>query len=69
MSRPSSWWLLVLVLCTGFEWPGRLAHWKYQLVHGDKSERRAAALRLGAYGPDEVREPLLSALEDDDAQV
>jgi HEAT repeat protein len=61
--------LWLLLLCTGFEWPGRLAHWKYQLVHGGKSERRDAALRLAAYGPDEVREPLLTALEDDDVQV
>ena len=53
----------------GFEWPGRLAHLKYELARGQVAERREAVRRLGAYPTESVREPLLTALEDDDAQV
>lgn len=56
-------------LCMGFEWPGRVAHLKDELARGDAAARRHAVRRLGAYPADEVREPLLAALEDDDVQV
>jgi HEAT repeat protein len=59
----------VLVLCTGFEWPGRLARLEYDLSHAPPPVRRDAVKRLGFYTAEEVREPLLAALEDDDVQV
>lgn len=62
-------WLWILLLCTGFEWQGRLAHLKYEIAHAPTAARRDAVKRLGAYSADEVRESLLAALEDDDAQV
>jgi len=69
VSRPKLRWLWILLLCTGFEWPGRLAHLKYELAHAPAAPRRDAVKRLGTYSADEVREPLLAALEDDDVQV
>jgi HEAT repeat protein len=69
VSRLKLRWLWILLLCTGFEWPGRLAHLKYDLAHAPVAVRRDAVKRLGAYAPDEVRESLLAALEDDDVQV
>lgn len=69
MSRLKLGWSLILLFCTGFEWPGRLAHLKYDLAHAPVAVRRDAVKRLGAYAPDEVRESLLAALEDDDVQV
>jgi HEAT repeat protein len=62
-------WLLLFLFCMGFEWPGRLAHLQYELKHAPAAARRDVVKRLGAYSADEVREPLLTALEDDDVQV
>jgi HEAT repeat protein len=69
VTRPTLSVLCILLVCTGFEWPGRLARLQYDLAHGQVAARREAVKRLGMYSADEVREPLLAALEDDDAQV
>ncbi len=63
------WLCLPLLLCTGFEWPGRLARLKYELSRGEEPERREAVRRLGAYPAADVGDALVAALEDDDAAV
>ena len=59
----------LLFLCTGFEWPGRVAHLIYQSAHGNGAERNEAVQLLGQYPAEAVRDALLLALEDDDLDV
>ena len=60
---------LVLCLCFGFEWEGRLGRLQRQLENGDARQRREVVRLMGSYPASEVREPLLRALEDEDPAV
>ncbi|HEX7479758.1 MAG TPA: HEAT repeat domain-containing protein [Polyangiales bacterium] len=61
--------LCLLIVCTGFEWPGRLPRLQFELAHGNPASRTEAARRMGNYPIDDVREALLQALEDDEPGV
>ncbi len=67
--RPQIFVALLLTLCLGFEWPGRLPRLIYELGHAEPAQRREAVRRLKHYAADAVREPLLEALEDADPEV
>lgn len=57
---------MLILVCAGFHWPGRLSRLQDKLRSSDAQERREAIALLGDYSADEVREALLKALEDDD---
>ncbi len=59
----------LLLLCVGFEWPGRAARLAQQLRSEDVDVRREAARLLGEHSADDAREALLVALDDADASV
>lgn len=61
--------LVLLGLCVGFEWEGRLGRLERQLENGDARQRREVVRLMGSYPASEVREPLLRALEDEDPAV
>ncbi len=61
--------LFLLPLCFGFEWPGRLPRLTYELAHADGARRKEIVRELSGYAAADVREVLLGALEDDDADV
>ena len=69
-SRAISLLLALLALASlGFEWEGRLIRLRRDLESGDPARRREVVRMLASYSADEVREPLLLALEDSDAGV
>ncbi len=57
------------LLCTGFEWEGRLGRLEREFASGDARQRRDVVRLMAGYGASEVREPLLRALEDPDLEV
>ena len=57
------------LLCTGFEWPGRVDRLVRELERGDAEARKAAARQLGQFSEDASADALLKALEDDDLGV
>jgi HEAT repeat protein len=59
----------LLVLCTGFEWPGEVYRIQRALEHSEPAQRRELVRKLAQHGAQSAREPLLRALEDADAQV
>lgn len=59
----------LLLLCFGFEWPGRVVRLTAQLRSEDVAQRREAARLLGEHRVEDAREGLLTALDDDDADV
>lgn len=61
--------LVVFVLCTGFEWEGRLGRLQRELAAGDARQRRDVVRLMAGYPASEVGEALLTALEDEDEQV
>ncbi|HBQ13522.1 MAG TPA: hypothetical protein DEF51_21065, partial [Myxococcales bacterium] len=62
--------LVVLALSSlGFEWEGRLTRLRRELTDPDPARRREVVQLLSSYPAAEVREPLLAALEDEDAGV
>ena len=60
---------LLALVSLGFEWEGRLMRLRRDLESGDPARRREVVRMLASYSADEVREPLLLALEDSDAGV
>jgi len=59
----------LLLLCFGFEWPGRVVRLTAQLRSDDVAERREAARLLGEHRAEDARGGLLIALDDDDPSV
>lgn len=60
---------VLLLLCSGFEWPGRVARLRRDLRSGE-TERRLEAVRLLAHYPaSRAGDAVMLALEDEDAQV
>jgi len=59
---------LAFGLC-GFEWEGRLSRLERELRTGDARQRREVVRLMGGYPADQVRDPLLAALEDDEPAV
>ena len=58
-----------MLLCSGFEWPGRVARLKRDLS-SDQTERRLQAVRLLAHYPaSRAGDAVMLALEDEDARV
>lgn len=60
---------LALMLCVGFEWPGRVARLQQALERGTPIERRDAARRLLQEPAQDALPVILRALEDDDREV
>lgn len=60
---------LLALLSLGFEWEGRLTRLRRELRSEDPARRREVVQLLSSYPAHEVRDSLLSALEDPDAGV
>ncbi len=70
MRRLTALALVTLALLNlGFEWEGRLARLRRDLSSPDPARRREVVELLASYPAPEVREPLLTALEDADPGV
>ncbi|MEM9070160.1 MAG: HEAT repeat domain-containing protein [Myxococcota bacterium] len=61
--------ILATLLCMGFEWEGRLNRLQRELETGDARQRREVVRLMASYSADEVRAPLLQALQDRDPAV
>lgn len=59
----------VALFTLGFEWEGRLTRLRRELDSADPARRREVVQQLASYAAQEVRAPLLAALEDPDPGV
>src|SRR4051812_7442568 len=59
--------LLLLVLPSfGFDWPGQVYRLEHELQRAEPARRRGLVRSLAQFAADEIKEPWLRELEDDD---
>lgn len=67
--RISGFALWILLLCSGFDWPGQRPGLSHTLQHGSTAERRDSVRRMAYDDGPEATELLLQALEDRELTV